>query len=143
MILEDFCETFNVSRNNVTTQASTGKLPQNLLVGKFINEKVLHVRKDFQQKIWIKSHENYYFLSKHIQDADIAYLLSLTGQTKNFWQQFINDDLFATLNGSITNYRVTGTMWKFYKYTCWVIQHIFKLVGIPRNKRNLSILIER
>jgi len=112
---------------------------------RLINEEFFIRRREFKKKVWLESHDMYYFLTKHNTRLDLARLLhkvdvSITVET---WNSFLAVTLFLLQRDDVMSYNVNGLMWKFYRYARWLIRALFIKVEVPPNKRDLSILLDR
>ena len=100
-------------------------------------------RHEFKVKIQMRSHEQYYFLARHLSDYAIARIMSdITGRTPATWSSFIAHNLFLLQESGLKT-KVFPMMWEFFRATRGLINRLFRKLGVPPKNRDLSILIER
>lgn len=152
MTVADFAEKYELSVRSIYIRRHVGTMGKNLFKEKdnllCVDEKAILKRTAFRRKVWLESHERFYFLTKHLSTLELCTLLAkiegdATRQKIYQWNTWIAVDLFSIQDNSIVNYRVNDKAWKFYRYTGWIIQMLFRTAKIPTNKRKLDKLIER
>ena len=133
MLLNDFAEENNTTSKNLLVMKSMGYLPKRIfLSGKgynnsFVDETFFYKRKDFQKRIINQNHENYYFLSKTMDDRAISLLMTeFSDRSKDTWYMFLNRDLFMLPSETMTSYKLNKRHWEFNRITTRVIKHLFK-----------------
>jgi hypothetical protein len=95
----------------------------------------------FKRYVTNKCHDNYYFLTKHMNDATLALALSLTENQRTLenWVVFIARDLFMLpTKGDANFYKIGKTMWDFFRLTNNIINYMFYKCGIKREDRDLE-----
>ncbi len=102
-------------------------------------------RKNFKKKVWLESHDMYYFLARHLTDVDISRLLVSVDPSVNVttWNIFLNRTLFMTDESSIMHMKVYGLSWKFYRYARWLVRAIFKKAGVRVENRDIKVLLDK
>ena len=134
--LPDFAEKYNVGIGIVYTDRHKGKLPESIFYKSsnrkhFIDESFFIRRLDFRKRLWLEAHDNFYFLTKHSSLTDIAKILNRidSSQSVNCWITYMSSALFASLPTSITVFKTTELLYKFYRYTRWIIRGLFIKYG--------------
>ncbi len=143
----DFADMHDMTADSILAHNRKGTIPAYVFKkekGEFtiLDARYFTRRKDFKQKILMRSHEMYYFLTRHISTFELAGILeSLSDRTKGTWNTWMADSLFTIDSISITNLRVTDKLWEFYRICRALINRMFRKLKIKN--RDLSILIER
>ncbi len=60
--------------------------------------------------------------------------------SKQNWNSYLGDKLFARQSDSITKYKVTKMLWEFYRITQMIIHRIFRMNRVLRHKRDLDLI---
>ena len=148
MRVETFSEVYGVSKESIYTAKSTGTLPEgafrieNKTV--YMNTKFFDRRVKFRKRVWLESHDNYFFITKTINEYTLANMLSRwVGGSQQSWAVFMSQDLFSPNTKSILRYQVSGRLWLFFRLTSWLIQIMFKRLGVPKEKRDKEVMICR
>lgn len=148
MTIRGFCETYDLSIDTLYVGKASGSIPAHVfkhdgIRGTMIDEKFFLNRKQFRRKVWLESHTMFYFLNKHLSETDISRLMMKMdgGGSVGNWNTYVSDRLFRTPNESILQYKLSSAVWKFYRYCRWIIQHMFKVVGVPREQRDLERIV--
>lgn len=80
----------------------------------------LKKRRDFYEKVWNRSIDNYYALCSLLEKKDLIDLLSnKMGGSKQSWREFVNYDLFSThfRERNLLSYKINKKLWKFYRFS--------------------------
>ena len=96
----------------------------------YVDEKYFIRREEFRKKVWLQCHENYYAITEHIKDANLAYILArYTGRSQDTWHTYMNQGLFslAGFDGTIFHYKVPYKQWEFWRITTFLIRRILRL----------------
>ena len=118
-------------KNNGIKQLSSGKL--------LVDELYFIRRREFRYKIRMMAQENYYFLTSSIIPYQLSKLLSIyTGTSIQSWVTFISTELFVVDDTSILYIKSFKKLWHFFRLTRALIRAIFKIVGVPVNKRDYN-----
>lgn len=132
----DFAEKHGFSVAIIYTDKHNGKIPESAFSlnndGHYlIDESFFSRRLDFRKRVWLEAHDNYYFLTKHSTLTDIAKILNRIdpSQSVNCWVAYMSSALFASLPTSITVFKTTELLYKFYRYTRWIIRGLFIKYG--------------
>ena len=95
----------------------------------------------FKRKVINQCHDNYFFLTKHMNDHTLALALSLTKtkRTKENWVVFIARDLFMIpTKGEANFYKIGEAIWDFFRLTNSIINYMFYKCGVKREDRDLE-----
>jgi len=148
--IETFSKKYDVSIANVYVQKAEGKIAPSVFTMHnkgcmFINEDYFLRREEFKKKVWLESHDMYYFLTLHSRDADLVRWLCKIDDTVEFhtWQMFISRNLFMPSYSSILSCRVEGLAWKFYRFARWLIRAIFIKSGVRLENRDIKVLLDK
>ena len=148
--VNEFADKYHVSVDNIYTQKHSGKLPESIFIKytyntMFIEESFFLRRQAFKKKIWLKAHDNYYFLERHLNVWQMALMMekaSKIGSQKS-WNTWIKNFLFLIQEGGILHYKIQEKLWLFYRVTRTVINRLFRYCKIKPQKRQLSVLIDK
>ena len=145
-----FAEKHNVLLNSIYVKRSIGVLPKSIFKkipkdGLYIDENYINRRNAFKKKVWLESHNNYYFLTKNFSPYYLSKMLNIIDPTKSIdnWNNFMSRYLFSVVDRSYLTYKIKDTLYKFYRYTRWIIQIAFRKLNIPMEKRDILVLIDR
>ena len=125
----DFYNLYEVSKGAVEV-AHHSKHPFIFKKGKelWIDDIALKRRKEFNKKIWLKNHENYYKLAEYWSDAEIAKALHIVSGTscESSWREYIKLYLFslASQETSILRYKINSKQWIFYRLSTRVVRKL-------------------
>ena len=133
--VEHFCEKYDTPIANVYTHRFQHKPKGVFKKGRYkgdmyIDEYHFIHRKEFQRKVWLRSHDNYYEIAEHISDKHLAYILArYTGRSQASWVTFLSQELFslAPLEGTIFNYKIKEKLWEFWRVTTLLLRRIKRL----------------
>jgi len=103
------------------------------------------LRKELQTKVWLESHDNFYFLTRHMSASFISELLFKLDDSHSVdsWNVFLNKQLFSVLSESILAYKTEGMILKFYRYSRWLVRSLFILEKVKPQHRDISVLLDR
>jgi hypothetical protein len=147
----DFIEKYDLNISSIYVQKGKKIIPESVF--KKISERKLLVdesfftrRLDFRRRLWLESHNNYFFLTKHITAWKLAKILNRVDSSLSVdsWNVFMSSRLFATLPTSITSFRTTEVLYKFYRYTRWIIRGLFIKYGryVPDRKKIIARVLD-
>ena len=115
-----FCDEFQYHRNAVY-QMYAKKHPLIHKRGKqiYVDYNGLMKRKEFQKRIWLRAHDNYYDLMEHFKAENrLAKWLSQWSDVKqDSWVDFLARHLFMMPTEDLFGYRVSVRLWGFYRMT--------------------------
>ena len=140
----DFYNLYEVSKGAVEV-AHHSKHPFIFKKGKelWIDDIALKRRKEFNKKIWLKNHENYYKLAEYWSDAEIAKALHIVSGTscESSWREYIKLYLFslASQETSILVYKINAKQWIFYRLTTRVVRKLERTRKIYRGATDIII----
>lgn len=147
--VDDFAYRYEVSVSNVYVKKSEGLIApyafsKNSGGSVYVNEDFFLRRKEFKKKVWLQSHDMYYFLTKHLSDTAVSKLLNKIDNSISYesWNTFLATALFSNSITSILSYQVNDLAWKFYRYARWLIRAIFIKAGIPPKNRDIAIILD-
>jgi len=132
----EFCSEYDIDDNSFRVLLSKdkkrtfGKYVKQLNSKNYINLKPLIARQEFRKTIWLVNHDNYFAITEHISDYNLALILArYTGKTRANWTQFLSFRLFslALTEKSLLDYKVPDNMWEFYRVTTFLIRRINRL----------------
>ena len=126
--IDEFIDTYNVSEENVYSFISKDRsLVKKHNKALYINKRALERRKEFQKRIWLNSHDNYYRIIEESNENRLSIILSKYSKfSKVSWQHFLSTSLFSpSLNDtSIFVNKVSERAWAFYRITTFIIRRI-------------------
>lgn len=147
--VEDFGEKYEQDPNYIYVMRYNGVIPDEVLVKKssrrsLVDESYFVRRKEFKKRIWNESHDNFYFLTKHLASFQLALLLHKVDPlvSRDTWNSFISVTLFSFGNDSIFSYKPSMLQWKFWRYSRWLIRAAFVLVDVKPINRDIDVLLE-
>lgn len=132
--------TIHVGKSKGTINASAFEKIKNSIM---IDEKFFIRRVGFKKRVWLEAHDFYYWLSKHLKDTQMSELLAkIDGDESqdciNNWNMFIHKTLFYRPESSVLVYKISPTLWKFWRYGRWIFNALHRLRGIQKNKRDIE-----
>jgi hypothetical protein len=150
MKIAEAADIYDFSMSNLHVQISQGCIPESALVrrGKanrvaYIDHTYLVRRKEFEKKIWLESHDHFYWLNRTLSIALIAEMLAMvTDRSKETWTSFMSGTLFRLPSDSILSSRIYAMAWEFYRITRAIINRIFRILKVPKDKRDLNIALD-
>ena len=97
----------------------------------YVNEYEFNRRKEFANKVAYIAEQHFFLLNRYFNVSEIAWMLHKIDpkHNKKTWISFMRDSLFAFPDSSILKYKIPTLRWKFFRYTRWILIHIFKLGG--------------
>jgi len=146
----DFAEKHNFNVNIIYVDKHKGKIPESAFLKSkdsfFIDESFFTKRLDFRKRLWLEAHDAYYFLTKHKSLTDIAKILNRIDPSFTYmsWVTYMSGTLFASLPSSITIFKTTELLYKFYRYTRWIIRGIFIKFGrfVPDRRKLVASVLD-
>jgi len=145
-----FAEKHNVLLNSIYVKRCESILPKSIFKkipkdGLYIDENYINRRNAFKKKVWLESHNNYYFLTKNFSPYYLSKMLNITNPSISIdnWNNFMSRYLFSVVDRSYLACRIKKTLYRFYRYTRWIIQMAFRKLKIPVKNRDIMVLIDR
>jgi len=136
--------------NAIQCKKSVGNIPSCAFASNGKKFKLIDVnfflkRQDFVRKVWLNSHDNYYFLTRYISTNELCFLLNkIDGSiSKGVWNSFIHNNLFLNGGQGLSDYRIKRIRWAFYRYSRWLIRGLFILANVKPQHRDISVLLDR
>ena len=147
MSINDFSDKYKVSAGAIYVGKHNGSLSSNAFKAQynslFVDEEYFIRRERFKRKVWLESHDMFYFLTKHLSILEVASMLSEFSGKKSNWSSWMNGPLFQIDDTSIINCKVNSKAWEFYRIARWIIRRLFVKARVPVSKRDITILLER
>ena len=150
MSIESFAEKHNVNTSTVYAGKSNGVYNGYAFQTRqkehdLINESFFVRRYKFKRKVWLESHDLFYFLTRHMKAVQLSELLHKMDKNHSpeSWNHFQSKTLFAFQSESILNYRVDGMSMKFYRYARWLVRGLFILKRVKPEHRDLKVLLDK
>jgi len=150
ILLEEFIEKHDVNLNVLYVNKGKNFYPDAVFLKQakrkmLIDENFFIKRCVFKKKVWNESHDFYFFLTRHISNLQLARLLYKIDKKHSVhsWNNFLAVTLFGLRREDILSYKVEGLTMKFYRYSRWLIRALFVKVGIPLEKRDIKVLLNR
>ncbi len=146
----DFYQQYDISKGAVEV-AHHNKHPFIFKKGTelWIDDIALKRRKEFNKKIWLKNHENYYILAEHWSDGEIAKALHKVSGVSGLssWSDYLKLYLFslASQETSILIYKINLKQWIFYRLTTRVVRKLKRKEAIYKrlpNRDNYAKMVE-
>ena len=132
----DFAEKHGFSVAIIYTDKHNGKIPESAFSinndGHYLIDENFFIRRlDFRRRLWLESHDNFYFLTKYISPWELAKILNRVDPSYSVdsWNVFMASRLFATLPTSVTIFKTPTSLYNFYRYTRWIIRGLFIKYG--------------
>jgi len=148
--IDDFIENYDTNLNALYQNKHIGIIPSFVFITfkrgeTFIDEEFFIRRVEFRNRVWLESHDMYFFLTKHNSRVYIAELLHKIDDSVSIdtWNSFLHTALFRSPKDSILFYQVRGLAMKFYRYARWLIRALFIKTRVPLAKRDINIILDR
>jgi len=148
--LDKFAEKYEVDFNYLYALKCKKLIPDKVLNTKQknyseVDETYFVERKKLQRRVWMRSHELYFFLIEYkyktpFQLAEALHKLD-TKITKQTWSSYLHSTLFLTQSESILNYKVKGLNWKFWRFSRWMVLSALKELKFNRPLRDVSKIL--
>jgi len=126
---QEFYTIYGISKGSVEV-AHNAKHPFITKIGTelWVDDIALKRRKEFNKKIWLKNHDNYYILMEYWTELDLAKaLLKVSGiSCISSWSEYVKLYLFslASQDTSILSYKINIKQWIFYRLTTRVVRKL-------------------
>jgi hypothetical protein len=146
----NFIAKYELHKNSINVYKSIGNINprafKKIEKENFVDEKYFLRRVEFKKKVWLQSHDFYFWLSKHFIDNHIARLFAImdgddSDRAVNVWNMFLYKTLFYRVEGSILSYYISPTFWKFWRYARWIFNHFHKIRGVSFKNRDIERLL--
>ena len=144
----EFADKYDTHTDNIYVKKHNRALPSFIFkkdrVGLLIDEEFFVRRIKFRKKIWLKSHDNYYFITKNIPYSCLSRYLHIINPSVSIdsWNTFLAGDLFTVPPSSVTRFKVSDMLYKFYRYSRWIIQMAFRKLKIPVKNRDIDVILD-
>jgi hypothetical protein len=130
MTAKDFASKYQMTISNVHV-AMNKKHPHVYKIGArvYVDEIGLRKRREFLERIWNRSHKNYYEITEHITTRKLAKILNKhTNTSIESWEVYMNTGLFSTawMDRSLLHHKIPDNLWIFYRFTTFIIRRIIK-----------------
>jgi len=96
----------------------------------YVNEREIVRRRHFHNHVKDTCQQHFFLLNRYFNVSEIAWMLNRIDKssTEKTWIFFMNETLFrVTDDSSIFAYKIKRLMWKFFRYTRWLLMGIFRL----------------
>lgn len=148
--INDFLEKYDLEIYTINVKKKQGVLPDYIFRESsnnkmLIDENYFTKRNKFKVKTINNCHDIFFFITKHFNNRDLARGLHAIDNeiSVDSWQFFLQVSLFSFQSDSIFNCKLSGMMWKFYRYSRWIIRGAFVLANVKPEHRDVSVLLDR